>query len=79
MVQSFFASDVRSRSHPRPEKCDFDDERKQRATTPGRSLLGEISSNLKPVAQRKSIVALDNESKACDFTKHFKVLSLFFC
>jgi hypothetical protein len=36
-------------------------------------LLGEISSNLKPVAQRKSVIAGETESKACDFTKHFKV------
>jgi hypothetical protein len=76
-VKNFFASDVRSRSQPRPSekldrRADPDDDRRQRATTPGRTLLGEIS-NLKPVAQRKSVIAAETESKACDFTKHFKV------
>jgi hypothetical protein len=69
-VQSFFTADTRSRSQPRPEKAEED--RRQRAVTPGRSLLGEIS-NLKPVQHRKSVAAVETETKACDFTKHFKV------
>ncbi len=43
--------------------------------TIGRSLLGEISNNLKPVKPRSSVVAPETSTKACDFTKHFKVIT----
>ncbi len=80
-VQSFFTADQRSRSQPRPEKPERrnegEDDRRSRAVTPGRSLLGEISNNLKPVKPRSSVVAPDTSTKACDFTKHFKVIT--FC